>query len=318
MDNAKASIFKSDIFKIITGSASQPIYVHADVLARSDLLRRLIAGPWKESIDRAIDWSEWDSSVVEKFIEWLYTGDYSCPHPVPNPLSIELDNIVETVKRLRDGDNQAVTGGAENRAAGGPTEGQANKKAMTKMDEDILLLQDLEWKADNGLPLPSPAEEFNHWHLHPPRNAGQLDYSVPFKIHADLYNIGCRYFLDDLRRMAWYRLRTLLITIGRPPVGSAAIQNTIDLILDVYSRTGDPLDEGEPLRNLLTTFVACHFTAFKASGIQQLAISDNKDTREFMSDLMAKLMLRVEKLESEGPKASPFSLSTSSARTLFG
>lgn len=124
--------------------------------------------------------------------------------------------------------------------------------------------------------------------------------------------MGCRYLLDDLRSMAWSRLRAILVTIGRPPPGSLVITNIMDLILDVYDKLDDPVDDVEPLKDLLATFVVQNFTAFQASGIEDWATSENKTAREFIAGLMSKLMLRVEELEDEVSKPKPMAAPSSS------
>lgn len=117
--------------------------------------------------------------------------------------------------------------------------------------------------------------------------------------------MGCRYLLDDLRSMAWTRLRTMLVAIGRPPPGSPVVTNVMDLILNVFEEAGDSVGDVEPLKNLLATFVVQNSTAFQASGIEDWATSDNKTAREFIAGLMGKLMLRVEELEDEVSKPKP-------------
>ncbi|KAL9024937.1 MAG: hypothetical protein Q9180_007769 [Flavoplaca navasiana] len=272
----KMGVFKSTIFRIITGPASQPFYVHADVLARSDLLRRLVAGPWKESIDRAIDWSEWDSSVVEKFVEWLYTDDYTCPYP----------SLIE-IPTVEDADEEEELGFVKGWASEG----------LTAKKQKLVALDNLSWK---GTPKPTKltqVEQFNKWPGHHLWSSNQLDYSKTFNTHAELYIMGRRYMLEELSRMAWDRLRAVLLSIGRPVAGSRVITNVMNVVLGTRDRIGDPTGDEDPLKELITTFVALNFTSFQASGIEDWATSDNSTAREFIPDLMGKLMLRVKELE---------------------
>ncbi|KAL8882176.1 MAG: hypothetical protein Q9192_007630, partial [Flavoplaca navasiana] len=296
----KMGAFKSTIFKIITGSASQPFYVHADVLARSDLLRRLIAGPWKESIDRVIDWSEWESSVVEKFVEWLYTGDYTCPYPTLIEALGAGDVAEEGQKdfsetsssprlRLYQMVHETLTSAA-------------TKIALAKKQK-LPPLKELSW---NGKARPTrltQAEEFDKWSGHDLWASEQLDYGATFSMHAELYIMGRRYMLEELSRMVWERLRAVLQKIGRPVPGSRVIANVMDLVLDTYDRIGDPTGDEDPLKELINTFVALKFTAFQASGMEDWANSDNSTAREFIPGLMSKLMLRAK--EWEGGNSTP-------------
>ena len=158
----------------------------------------------------------------------------------------------------------------------------------------------------------SQAEEYDKWAGHQLWGPQRLDYTAPFNTHAGLYLMGCRYLLDDLRSMAWSRLRAILVTIGRPPPGSLVITNIMDLILDVYDKLDDSVDDVEPLEDLLATFVVQNFTAFQASGIEDWATSENKTASEFIAGLMSKLMLRVEELEDEVSKPKPMAAPSSS------
>ncbi|KAI4257698.1 MAG: hypothetical protein L6R42_005493 [Xanthoria sp. 1 TBL-2021] len=285
------------------GSSTQPFFVHADVLARSDILRKLVQGSWKESMEQTIRWTEWDNASVEKFIQWLYTDDYTCPYPTPIAWPVEENAGEDRQIEISQAPSNAHVALAQmddtNPNSDATEEPPAKKQKM-------LPVKDLTWSGTNPAPKLSQTEDFDKWPGHQLWSPQQLDYSAPFGTHAELYIMGCRYFLDDLRSMAWSRLRAVLVTIGRPVPGSPVIANIMDLILGIYDKLGDPVGDEEPLKSLLTIFVAHNFTAFEASGIEDWATSDNKIAREFVPDLMAKLMLKVKELEDEGPKPSPF------------
>ena len=302
------SIFKSDVFKIFAGSSTQPFFAHADILARSDVLRQLVQGSWKESVEQTIRWTEWDDAGVEKFLEWLYTNDYTCPFPTPVHSPVEEHSPVK--------ENVGEVGQPEilvepfdayiARALTDTTKIQtdATEEPPTKKQK-ILPLKDLTWSGRKPATKFSQAEEYDKWAGHQLWGLQDFDYGTPFHTHAELYLMGCRYLLDDLRSMAWSRLRAMLVTIGRPPPGSPVTMNIMALILDVYDKLDDSVDKVEPLKDLLATFVVQNFTAFQASGIEDWATSENKTAREFIAGLMSKLMLRVEELEDEVSKPKP-------------
>ncbi|KAL8673694.1 MAG: hypothetical protein Q9224_007518 [Gallowayella concinna] len=158
-------------------------------------------------------------------------------------------------------------------------------------------LKDLSWSGSRPLGKLSQAEEFEKWIGHELRRPDQLDYEATFQTHAELYQLGCFYLLDELKDMAWQRLRSVLISIGTPKVGSRVVANLVDLIHYAYEVTGDAckVKEEEPLRKLVTTMAAIHFTGFKGAEVEQLIASPTKSDREFVSDLMAKVMQRLER-----------------------
>ncbi len=41
-----------------------------------------VAGSWKDIAGKdGIDWTSWNVNTVERFLDWLYTGDYRCAYP---------------------------------------------------------------------------------------------------------------------------------------------------------------------------------------------------------------------------------------------
>lgn len=253
-------------------------------------------------MEQTIRWTEWDDVAVEKFLEWLYTNDYTCPYPTP---------IHSLVKEDGEKDGQPKVSNKPSNTHVAPTQTDITEphsdpfRKPPAKKQKLLPLKDLTWSGANPAKKLSPAQEYDKWPGHQLWRPQQLDYGVPFSIHAELYLMGCRYLLDDLRSRAWSRLRAMLVKIGRPPPGSPVITNVRDLILEVYDKIDGSGGDVEPLKELLATFVVDNFTAFQASGIEDWATSDNKPAREFIPGLMSKLMLRVEELEDEVSKPKP-------------
>lgn len=124
--------------------------------------------------------------------------------------------------------------------------------------------------------------------------------------HAELYVMGNQYMLDELKDIAWHRLKAVLLTIGRPLEGSVVIDNITQLGRYVYRETGQMDDEEEPLRNLVSSFVALHYPVFGTSMMGEMIMSTEEGDREFAKDLLAKLTLKVKQFEKvEGERARP-------------
>ncbi|KAL8766870.1 MAG: hypothetical protein Q9209_006466 [Squamulea sp. 1 TL-2023] len=208
MDTAsQPSAFQSSVFKILVGTSPQPFYVHTHVLARSEFLRKLVEGSWKESVEQT-----------------LCTNDYACSYPTPvlnlneeqnnKKKDVEEGNSKGTKRALEH--NEVVSAGGDDREVSEEDSG-SKKQKMAATSVTLVPLRDLTWTGRN-VPPPrlSQAEQFEKWSGHQLWSSDQLDYSAPLYTHAELYVMGCRYLLDDLRNMAWERLKAVLLTVGRP------------------------------------------------------------------------------------------------------
>ncbi|MCJ1474756.1 hypothetical protein MMC13_003416 [Lambiella insularis] len=77
------SCLQSPLATILAGENHRRLSVHSFVLSESSSLplRALISGPWKECVDRTIDWSHTDVETVQRVISFLYFNDYEAPDP---------------------------------------------------------------------------------------------------------------------------------------------------------------------------------------------------------------------------------------------
>ncbi|KAL8952131.1 MAG: hypothetical protein Q9222_001943 [Ikaeria aurantiellina] len=303
-------VFRSQIFKVLAGPTQEPFYVHAGVLARSEPLRQMTTGSWKEKEEKTIIWSKWSIEVVEKFIEWLYRDDYSCPYPRP-AASMEGTAITAT-KEKQTAKPHLVDRGAEERdykAIAEPKASefgiQASKKRKTG-SSSFLSLKEIVRSNSLVSPTTSQPEAFELWMGHMLYIPEDLDYFATLSTHVQLYLMGHQYLLDSLKLMALQRFGAVLMSIWILSNEAPIIGNMISLIREVYLGTGPgDNEEEEPLRNLVTTFVASHFSNFKNSGIERLTASREECDREFTTDLVRKLMLRMATLEKGEGKGVP-------------
>ncbi|KAL9576377.1 MAG: hypothetical protein Q9212_007151, partial [Teloschistes hypoglaucus] len=300
----KSSAFKSKVFTILAGPSQETSYVHASVLAKSDVLQRMVDGQFKETSEQRIDWPHWNANTVENFLEWLYTGDYECPYPViiprstsdgdtqPEDVSLTSSAPAEQKQKKRKRDGQGVVQPA-------PVAGPQN--GLTR-------LRDLVW---NGSLYPdriSYEEEYTKWigHAHYPIN--ELDYERSLMTHAELYAMGCQYLLEDLRALTWQRLKNALVAVGTPFAGSNLVTNITNVIHYVFEQTAEVPDGREQMRELLTTFATDHCTQMKGTpAFEEILKSPSAPDREFVADMMTKVvanleqrdaLLRVERIKS--------------------
>ncbi|KAL8750090.1 MAG: hypothetical protein Q9184_006549 [Pyrenodesmia sp. 2 TL-2023] len=312
---ASRSAYSSPFFEILAGPSAVSLNVHAGVLSKSKVLKKEVDGLWKESAERKIDWQHWTVSAVEKFIDWLYTGDYVCPYPIE--ARTEEEASAASGGDDRDDDDRAVPPDIWDPevmephdpailAIDKPVEWPAEAELSTQDIEvpektkpaPLPLLQDLDWQGCRTLGKLSQAEEFDkwtgHWHWKPQ----ELDYEATFLTHAELYVMANQYMLDELKSMAWQRLRAVLISVGKPKPWSPVVDNTVTLIKYAYEHTGGIDDGEEPLRMLLSSFVALHFTSFKGYEVNDLILSREEANREFVLELMGKVTQQMAHLET--------------------
>lgn len=291
-----------------------------------------MAGWSLEAQERKIRWPQWSADSVEKFLEWLYTGDYSIPLPtkarqvaVPQKLEAETpgphDDERDTDEAVEEDFPMELQEEEWNRQVPPETyqvpahrieKASVSSSAPTATPTakgPLTALKDLEWKGSHAVQTTSGAENFtNHMNDTHLASSKQLDYDATFMTHAILYVIGCEKDLHELKNMAWQRLRSLLVEIGAPETGSPIIGNMVALIQYTYSETGVSELPVEPLRDLVTSYVAIHFTNFRGAEVDALFSSQAADDREFVVEVMAKVRQSMENFEtksSEVTKTTP-------------
>ncbi|KAI4190536.1 MAG: hypothetical protein LQ348_003646 [Seirophora lacunosa] len=298
MDKANStSAFGSPVYEIVAGEVgnTKTLFAHADVLAKSTVLRAAVQGPFKEKEEQKLTWPHWTIGGAEKFLEWLYTGDYKCPYPTKAAIggsttSLAIVHLEWTKQKLippTDYANEAV--------------GTKNQHAVKKAPAEGPLkgLQELHWNGLRPLEKLSQAEEFDKWSGHQLWSPSELDYQATFMAHAELYSMACHYMVDDLKNQAWQRLRAVLIRIGTPKADTPLIGNLMMLASYVYENTADADSDGEePLRMLVSSFSALHFTAMRGDGFAASMLSGNEGDRKFVVSLMTKVGQRMSYLES--------------------
>ncbi|KAL9579485.1 MAG: hypothetical protein Q9212_005085 [Teloschistes hypoglaucus] len=328
--------FQSKVFEIHVGSSAEPFFAHADILSKSKVLRKEVEGLWKEKLERKNYWPDWSVNAADKFLEWLYTADYTCPYPV-EPIVPHKDGEAydHNSADLRSSSNDALvnssggnvrsgsryessnisldnTGGRGiwGGAAAGTTSDDAAIEEMSEVKvigaSKVLALRDLNWLGCHALDKTSQAEEYEKWTGRVQWTSAELDYGSTFMTHAEVYVMACRYMIDDLKNMAWQRLRSVLISIGTPQLGSAVVGDLVTLIHYVYQETAprDVDDNEEPLRELVVTFMALNFKQLKGSAVDDLVRPRADVGGELVADLMNKLIHRIESLEAQIPPST--------------
>ncbi|KAI4200144.1 MAG: hypothetical protein LQ350_004105 [Teloschistes chrysophthalmus] len=309
-----SSPFSSQFYKILVGPSAHPVYVHAGVLSKSEVLKREVYGQWKESEDKQIIWPHWNVSAVEKFVEWLYTGDYKCPFPT------KVETLESPFQQSHNGQGRSFDDEYKSlldcpcprreKAKEGNTclstvwfkmfnQLSSNMTGCPTWAHPLPRLDELDWAGCRKLSTKlTQAEEYDKWTGHQFWRPEELDYEEVFMTHAELYVMACTYMVDHLKNMAWQRLRSVLKNIGVPVAESPLIKNLANLIHYTFKETGTSGDDEDPLRMLVTAFAALHFTTIKGSEIDALIMSPLRSDREFVIALTSRTTQQLKYLEA--------------------
>ncbi|KAL9583134.1 MAG: hypothetical protein Q9212_002883 [Teloschistes hypoglaucus] len=292
--------FSSQFYTILVGPSAHPFYVHADVLAKSEVLKREVSGEWKESQEKQIIWPHWNLSAAAKFIEWLYTGDYRCPYPTK--VGTGESSSQQERESLRASDSWRF--GSHLFSISNKPAGILDMLRKAIPEQPLPPLNELVWIGSCKLELwrPSQAGEYEKWTTHQKWHPSELDYEEVFLTHAELYVMACTYMVDDLKSMAWQRLRSVLSKIGVPVSGSPLIGNLASLIRYTFKETGTSGNDEDPLRMLVTAFAALHFTIIQGPEIDALIMSPANSDREFSVALTSRMTRQMRYLEAKTTK----------------
>ncbi|KAI4094891.1 MAG: hypothetical protein LQ344_001936 [Seirophora lacunosa] len=322
MDNANTTgTFKSPIFEIWVGppEKAERFYAHAHILSKSEVLKAEVEGPWKEEKERKIEWPHWTVGAAEKFLDWLYAGDYVCPYPVqrtqdsdgqkdpaPEENSTHERSPIEVAEPFVDNtvtDDQVVPDPQTSTWDVTPPprkkKGKKSARAPDKIPSPPLkVLQGLSWDGCRQPGKLTQAEEFDSWTGHQLWSPSELDYEATLMTHAELYVMADQYMLIELKSMAWQRLRSVLVSIGKPSPEWPLMENLTNLIHYTYEQTSSSTEGGgeEPLRMLVSTFVALNFANL---GGLELVVTGEAAHREFVVDLLAKVKQQMSSLQSQ-------------------
>ncbi|KAL8861007.1 MAG: hypothetical protein Q9178_002520 [Gyalolechia marmorata] len=295
--------------------------MHTPISSVNQTSSVVVQGGGKEMDEGNIVWPDWSVSGAEKFLEWLYTGDYKCPYP--RRLSEkEVDSGEEWSSVMPDEEITVV--GSDASGADRPRSDtclarpcghlclqsfEASEAVIARTGglltgEPIERLEHLTWPGCYTLlGKSSQAQEFDKWAGCQPPMSHQLNYEATFLTHAELYVMACHYMLGDLKNLSWQRLRSVLITVSAPPAGSTVMGNVATLISYAYKHTSYDPGCTEPLRKLVTTFAALNFVNFRGFKVDELMMSQEVTDREFVLDLMLKAMQKMDYLETKSKEA---------------
>lgn len=269
------------------------------MLEQSKTLRVLIRGEWKDSLERKIVLEAWDPETVGRLLEWLWTGDYESPIPTetakPDANSSEIDVPKTSVPPSPDEKEPQST----------------RKKSAKGSQQPLTPLETLAFSKAYPERAPSHAEALTQWAAYFKQSSCVLNFEATLLAHAKLYALADYMLLPALQAHVFQRLRAVLIFIVRPtyphavfmernslPIANTqVIDNIIALIQYVYANTTQLESEEEPLRELISTFLALHYDQFVDKGGQVLRFMEQGE--DFQGDVHDKVRRNEVSLKKE-------------------
>ena len=278
-------------------------------------------GRWKDSLERRITWEEWDEDSVARFLEWLYTGDYSWPYPTnmesqtptkgPNNHEGESSNGLSSgtmSKPSTEGSMPAVDGTKSGDAVFDSLTGFGLEASLNRVSKQkhphrsrssqirpLTPIGSLNYDVPKNPSKPNQEKKFDLWNLDSARSSPQMDYETTLLAHAKLYTMANCFLLAELRNLALQQLQICLIALDHPSPDSQVVSNITTLIQYVYANTVRLKKKEEPMRKLVATYVASQFTALRGNDFMQLLIEGG----DVVDDVLTKLRRRIASYEAE-------------------
>lgn len=233
----------------------------------------------------------WDAATVGRFVEFMYTGDYHCPDPVPLDTPVMTPNggsVSEHEREEEPAEEVAIVlpsspGPAQDNDAGG-------LKPQFQLPQLKRFLQPGQLAPLSKMFAPgdfvpqqklSAAETYSNKLFHPAKH----DFEEVLLAHAKTYVVALMFEVQALCALALQRLARILVKIDSVPPDSSFVSNFVELARYAYSATTETQD---PLRDIVSQFAALNFTSIQTREMSGLM----KGGGDFPSDLMEKISVR--------------------------
>lgn len=265
----------SEIFELLAQDDVR-FLVHKDILAhQSRPFADATNGVWKESTERKIHLQDWDAKTVGRLVQFMYTGDYKYPDP-------SVPDIQKTPKA------------EEQPAPKSPEEPQLRRGALTPLLECVL--GDM---SERAVPRMTDCTWLECIDI------SSFDFEESFLTHAKVYTLAHYKSMAALKSLAQERLARALLAVHPLGCNPHLTMNITKLVTYVYENTDSLGSSADPLRNMVSQFVALNFPAWQADPVAVELMCGGGD---FVRDVLAKLCRRL---------GNPITLRTATPATRF-
>ncbi|KAF5521636.1 hypothetical protein CGCA056_v006944 [Colletotrichum aenigma] len=220
-------------FKI--GCAGTLFYVHSELLAaQSPSLEKLAKEHATEQDYGPVRWGDVDEAIFGRFVSYIYTGDYKEAKVVPRHGMVPYDQK-DSPSAISETLSQSTDSSWDQPAQHQPNQRRRNRKRP--------------WSQFLNLhPEPTQPEEFVD---------GRGDHTELFLSNAEIYVFAKKHDIESLQELSLRKLRAALEELLLDEFNDEAIGDVADLVKYTYKATKHQQDDKEPLRHLVTLYVAC-------------------------------------------------------------
>ena len=213
---------------------------------KSEKIKALVEGDWKDSTARKIELEDWDEDTVARLIEWLYTGRYTYPSPGP-------DTSDEVAPLTNDDQYNNI---------GNPCDFDAPPK--TDSTKTHISLEHIHFRKSGFVQI-SDKTTYARW-----KRAGEnrktSDLNSTALADAKVYTLADYMLLSELQAFAFEGVAATLTLVGSFTPNTQIISDIVTLAEYVYANTVKPRDHEEPLRELISTYIAMYIDLFHDEG----------------------------------------------------
>ncbi len=306
MASASTSPFVGPMFEIMAGPDCKCFLVHASILTKSEKLKAVVEGDWKEREEQKVVLENWDEATVERLVSWLYTGDYISPYPTKFVHSTSADQAAMHEAHGGHGTTPVATPTVEHFPISASTYQRvlldADKALSTSKEDPPKTLTNLAKRTYNSVTVkfcePSTMN-LDRWLRRCECVPNELDFEATLLAHAQVYALANYMLLADLQALAHQNLNCALTWMdSRIVAKSPTVGNLVTLIRYVFANTIRPNTGEEPLQKLLTTLVAMNFAYFDDGEEGQVRRLMNEGG-DFASDVWEKVSRQMGALGKE-------------------
>lgn len=254
-----------------------------------------------EAKNKEADWAHVDEATFTRFMEFLYTGDYTAEEPgydppsppTPPPAGPEeptFDFPTEEEPLPLEPEPVAVEndpwGSWGNGLSSRHKDKKAKKKIKTVMFDEVeepvapVVSREMLWESFTSK---ATVKQVQPWH--PKINESPYeDYTPVFLGHAKLYTFSDERGITPLMELVIYKLRLTLSTFT---LHSRRVKDVITLLRFVYENTSDRKQGIDQLRDLVSDYVVCRVKRISEDGEFMSLLQENGD---MLKDVVTKLM----------------------------
>jgi hypothetical protein len=243
------SVATSKPFKFLVGADKTEYTIHSALVAhQSTVLSALVNGSFRESSECSVTWDDVDEVVFNSFWQFVYTGDYDTPEPLPPteeaPSEEELKaDIPDETASEPEAIPEAAPEAEEPEESLGfapvdapPPSAIKNKKKRRRSPRRISLWLDFVSSWDY------PPEPFD-------AGVALKDHANPLMHHAKVYTLADRYAITRLTDLSRLNLHQELIDLARK---GENYNNVVELVRYTFEELVP-----DQLRDLVVHFSAC-------------------------------------------------------------